>query len=138
MWAEVWNTKAARADRSAKRHCCLTEERMWDFKRGDKKERKMRWTWIKHVTFRSSLWRSPNWVIPAFDICGCPIIFRLLFSARVFNCGLIPNFNTRKKESSRWFMTIFYGLIILNPSEIRLNSQVHFLYFKLKHLYSLY
>jgi hypothetical protein len=25
----------------------------------------MRWAWIEHATFRSSVWRSPNWAIPA-------------------------------------------------------------------------
>ena len=28
-------------------------------------KKRMRWTWIEHVTFRSSVWRSPNWAIPA-------------------------------------------------------------------------
>ncbi len=27
---------------------------------------KMRWAWIEHATFRSSVWRSPNWAIPAY------------------------------------------------------------------------
>ena len=28
----------------------------------------MRWAWIEHATFRSSVWRSPNWAIPAFEL----------------------------------------------------------------------
>ena len=28
----------------------------------------MRWAWIEHATFRSSVWRSPNWAIPAYMI----------------------------------------------------------------------
>ena len=29
------------------------------------KTKRMRWAWIEHATFRSSVWRSPNWAIPA-------------------------------------------------------------------------
>lgn len=32
----------------------------------------MRWVWIEHATFRSSVWRSPNWAIPAFVHAGRP------------------------------------------------------------------
>jgi hypothetical protein len=28
-------------------------------------KQKLRWAWIEHATFRSSVWRSPNWAIPA-------------------------------------------------------------------------
>ena len=38
----------------------------------------MRWAWIEHATFRSSVWRSPNWAIPADDtsVCVCFILQR--------------------------------------------------------------
>jgi hypothetical protein len=31
-------------------------------------ENGMRWAWIEHATFRSSVWRSPNWAIPATEL----------------------------------------------------------------------
>ena len=35
-------------------------------KKKKKKRKKMPKTWIEHVTFRSSVWRSPSWAISAF------------------------------------------------------------------------
>ena len=48
---------------------------MWDWKvqkrnptiakKKKKSIKRLRWAWIEHATFRSSVWRSPNWAIPA-------------------------------------------------------------------------
>jgi 5'(3')-deoxyribonucleotidase len=32
----------------------------------DQKAKKMQLMWIEHMTFRSSVWRSPNWAKAAF------------------------------------------------------------------------
>ena len=48
----------------------------------------MRWAWIEHATFRSSVWRSPNWAIPAMMLkrfCKIlPSVF--VYSARPSPC----------------------------------------------------